>query len=170
MGDPSQRTTVLKKSFNHLAYEYMQVPRQYLVNPKSLGEGLSQRTPCTWKGLFLTYFQDEPYIKKSLYRIQRRTYTNNEFLQNQRLTGKNTGFRHRHDRLEPRLENHLHKQNYTEGCTGRDLYKLSIPNTPASIWLSCWAPWESPIQLCSEIFLKNIFIWLHRVIVAACGI
>ena len=98
------REPVLKESFNNLAYGYIQVPRQHLVNTKSLGEGLSQRTPCTWKGLLLTYFQDEPYIKKSLYHKQTRTYTKNEFLQNQGPTAKNTGFWHRHDRLESRLE------------------------------------------------------------------
>lgn len=147
----------------------MQVPRQYLVNPKSLGEGsLSQRTPCTWKDYFWTYFQDEPYIKKSLYRIQRRTYTKQWVLQNQRLTGKNTGF-------DTGMTDWASSEKSI--CTNKTIPRGVQAGTCTNcqyqtpqLKICCLGPMGESTTVSEKRFFKNIFIWLHRVIVAACGI
>lgn len=93
------------------------------------------------------YFQYETYTK-SFYHTHMRTCTNNEFLQIQGLTGKeHRGFWCRHNSLVSSRERttctnrQVDRQVSMQGLTLCQKKNLRIPNAPASVWSSCWAPW-----------------------------
>ena len=120
MGEPSQRTTLLKELFNNLAYEYIHVPRHYLVKTKSLGEGLSQRNSMYLKRITSdllpgwTLHKSHSTTNKQKH-LQTMSFYKTKDWQKRiqdsdkgRQTGVSSG------------ENQLHKQKYTDGCTCRD--------------------------------------------------